>query len=287
MFEIVYRFDPEGRHTPDPPTDARSARKRLEEGNHEFAVLNDPRTSAPNTRRVVRFDADDLGLPNPDGSAPRQEPFAAVLGCADARVPTEMVFGQSCNDLFVVRVAGNVLGSECLGSLDYGLTHLGESLKLIAVVGHSRCGAVTAAVDAFLDPTRYLAVASSHQLRSVVDRIFVGVRAAQKALEAAWGPAVVSEPGYRAALIETTVGLNAALTAATVRQEFRDQLGPHREVVYGVYDLTSREVGLPVGVPGVSRVNVGLFAPPTDLSGFEQLGVLFASSAVTKELLRG
>ncbi len=287
MFEIVYRFDPEGRHTPDPPTDAASARKRLEEGNHEFAVLNDPRTCAPGTQRVVRFDADDLGLPNADGTAPKQEPFAAILGCADARVPTEMIFGQSCNDLFVVRVAGNVLGSECLGSLDYGLTHLGESLKLIAVVGHSRCGAVSAAVDAFLDPAKYLAVASSHQLRSVVDRIFVGVRAAQRALEQAWGPTVVSKPGYRAALIETTVGLNAALTAATVRQEFRDQLGPQREVVYGVYDLTSRQVGLPVGVPGVSRVNVGLFAPPTDLSGFEQLGVLFATSAVTKELLGG
>ena len=287
MFEIVYRFDPEGRHTPDPPIDAASARKRLEDGNHEFAVLNDPRTSPAGTRRVVRFDADDLGLPNPDGSALKQEPFAAILGCADARVPPEMVFSQGCNDLFVVRVAGNVLGSECLGSLDYSLTALGESLKLIAVIGHSRCGAVTAAVDAFLDPTKYLAVASSHQLRSVVDRIFVGVRTAQKALEHAWGPSVVTKPGYRAALIETTVGLNAALTAATVRQEFRDQLGPQREVVYGVYDLISRQVGLPVGVPGVSRVNVGLFAPPTDLSGFEQLGVLFASSAVTKELLDG
>ena len=287
MFEIVYRFDPEGRHTPDSPTDAVSARKRLEEGNHEFAVLNDPRTSPPGTRRVVRFDADDLGLPNADGSAPKQQPFAAILGCADARVPTEMVFSQGCNDLFVVRVAGNVLGSECLGSLDYGLTHLGESLKLIAVVGHSRCGAVTAAVDAFLEPAKYLIVASNHQLRAVVDHILVAVRGAQVSLEQVWGPTVVTRPGYRAALIETTVGLNAALTAATVRQEFRDQLGPAREVVYGVYDLISREVGLPVGVPGVSRVNVGLFAPPTDLSGFEQLGVLFASSAVTKDLLGG
>jgi carbonic anhydrase len=285
MFEIVYRFDPEGRHTPHPPADAASARKRLEDGNHEFAVLQDPRLSGPNTQRVIRFDADDLGLPNPDGSAPKQQPFAAVLGCADARVPTEMVFGQGCNDLFVVRVAGNVLGSECLGSLDYGLTHLGDSLKLIVVLGHSRCGAVTAAVDAFLEPAKYLMVASSHPLRAVVDRILVAVRGAQRALEEAWGPGVVNYPGYRAALIETTVGLNAALTAATLRQEFRDQLGPDREVVYGVYDLISREVGLPVGVPGVSRVNVGLVAPPSDLTGFRQLAVLFATSPVTKELL--
>ena len=54
-----------------------------------------------------------------------------------------------------------------------------------------------------------------------------------------------------------------------------------------MYDLTSRQVGLPVGIPGVSRVTVGLFAPPTDLSGFAQLGVLFATSAVTKDLLEG
>lgn len=287
MFEIVYQFDPDGRHTPDPPSNAASARKRLEDGNHEFAILNDPHTCAPGTRRVVRFDADDLGLPNPDGSAPKQQPFAAILGCADARVPTEMVFSQGCNDLFVVRVAGNVLGSECLGSLDYGLTHLGDSLKLIAVVGHSGCGAVSAAVDSFLEPAKYLTVASSHPLRAVVDRILVAVRGAQLVLEQTWGPTVVARPGYRAALIEVTVGLNAALTAATVRQEFRDQLGPDREVVYGVYDLSSRQVGLPVGVPGVSRVNLGLFAPPADQGAFQQLGLLFATSVITKELLNG
>ncbi|HJZ53705.1 MAG TPA: carbonic anhydrase [Gemmataceae bacterium] len=285
MFEIVYQFDPDGRHTPDAPADPTGARLRLEAGNHEFAVLHDPRAAGGVGRRVVRFDADDLGLPNPDGSAPTQRPFAAVLGCADARVPTEMVFGQNTNDLFVVRVAGNVLGDECLGSLDYALAHLGEGLKLVVVLGHSRCGAVSAAVDAFLDPTRYLAVAHSHPLRAVVDRILVAVRAAQRAMEESWGPGVTDRPRYRRALIETAVGLNAAMTAATICQEFRDQLGPHRQVLYGVYDLVSREVGLPVGVPGESRFTPGLAAPPSDLSGFAQLGVLFATSPATRDLL--
>ena len=58
-----------------------------------------------------------------------QEPFAAVLGCADARVPVEIVFGQGFNDLFVVRVAGNVLGDECLGSLDFAVSNLAAGLK--------------------------------------------------------------------------------------------------------------------------------------------------------------
>ncbi|MDB5309509.1 MAG: hypothetical protein JWO38_3711 [Gemmataceae bacterium] len=285
-FEIVYRFDPTGRHTPDPPADPAAARHRLEAGNHEFAVLLDPRT-AGETRRVVRFDADDLGLPGEDGSAPAQQPFAAVLGCADARVPTEMVFGQGCNDLFVVRVAGNVLGSECLGSLDYALANLGAHLKLVVVLGHSRCGAVTAAVDSFLDPARYLAFAPSHPLRAVVDRLLVPVRAAHLAVEATWGVAAAMKPGYRRALIEVAVGLNAALTAATLRQEFRDQLGPGLEIVYGVYDLLTRQVGVPVGVPGESRFTPGLVSPPTDLTGFDHLGIAIATSPPVRDLLRG
>lgn len=287
MFEIVYRFDPTGRHTPDAPTEARAARKRLEAGNLEFAVDLDPRGQTEPVRHVFRVDADDLGLPPADGSAPIQQPFAAVLGCSDARVPTEMIFGLGCNDLFVVRVAGNVLGSECLGSLDYALTHLGESLKLVVILGHTRCGAVTAAVDSFLDPSKYLRFASSHPIRAVIDRVLIAVRAGQQALEQSWGHTVTGHSGYRSALIEVAVGLNAALTAAAVRQEFRDRLAPaaEREVVYGVYDLMSRQVGVPVGVPGEKRFTPGLVPPPTDLSGFTQLGIALATSPAVRDLL--
>jgi Carbonic anhydrase len=74
-------------------------------------------------------DPRDLGLaPNAPG-APRQRPYAAVLGCSDARVPIELIFNERPNDLFVVRVAGNGLGSEVLGSLKYAVDHLGGSLK--------------------------------------------------------------------------------------------------------------------------------------------------------------
>src|SRR5206468_8611438 len=99
------------------------------------------------------------------------------------------------------------------------------------------------------------------------------------------GKGAADRPGYRAALIETAVGLNAALTAATVRQEFRDQLGPHREVVYGVYDFASRRVGVPIGVPGGSHFAPGLVPAPADLDGFHQLGVALATSPAVHALM--
>src|SRR5438128_85272 len=219
FLDIIYRYDPRNPLGSSPPANAGAACRVLEDGNREFAGLLDSfiASNAPCTR-IVPFDPRDLGMADTHGTAPQQRPFAVVLGCSDARVPTELVFNQACNSLFVVRVAGNVLGSECLGSIDYALEHLGESVKVLVVLGHSGCGAVTAAVDAFLLPGRYLDVAPSHPLRAVVDRLFLPVRAAARALEVAWGSGVASRPGYRLALIEAAVTLNAALTAATLRQ---------------------------------------------------------------------
>jgi carbonic anhydrase len=84
----------------------------------------------------VHLDPRELGV-RTGGDAPPQRPFAAVLGCADARVPIELVFHEGPNDLFVVRVAGNVLGPDILGSLCYAIDNLGGSLRLIVVLGHS------------------------------------------------------------------------------------------------------------------------------------------------------
>lgn len=78
--------------------------------------------------------------------APAQKPFAAFLGCADSRVPIEIVFDQGFGDLFVTRVAGNVTTSEITGSLEFGALVLGT--KVLYVLGHTNCGAVTAAVKA-------------------------------------------------------------------------------------------------------------------------------------------
>src|SRR5262249_33277380 len=105
-------------------------------------------------RYVVQCNGLEVGMLRKQGGIPKQAPFAVVVGCSDARVPTEMLFGQGFNDLFVIRVAGNVLGDVCLGSIDFAVEARGERVKVLVVLGHSGCGAVTGAVDAYLRPRR-------------------------------------------------------------------------------------------------------------------------------------
>lgn len=282
MVEIIYRFVPELGGEQPPPTDAEQARLRLEEGNRVFAEFLAAAVRGEAATRIIPIDASGLGIGDP-GQAPAAAPFALVLGCSDARVPTELVFSQACNDLFVVRVAGNVLGSECLGSIDYALHHLQKSLKLLVVLGHSGCGAVNAAVDAFLAPTDYLLLANSHALRSVVDRIFVAVQSAARALASVWGNDVARRPGYRAALTQTTTFFNAALAAYTLHGEVSAAGFDQCRVVYGIYDLLTHRVGL----PGLSRRDgeVHLSPPPQDADDFRKLAADIASSECVRGLL--
>lgn len=79
-------------------------------------------------------------------TAPRQAPFAAVVGCSDSRVPVELLFDQGIGDLFVIRTAGNNVNSEIvMGSIDYAIEHLG--VKVLLVLGHGSCGGVTGAIS--------------------------------------------------------------------------------------------------------------------------------------------
>jgi carbonic anhydrase len=88
----------------------------------------------------------DLGLERRKVLAGGQQPFATVLGCADSRVAPELIFDQGLGDLFTVRVAGNVVDDPGLGSIEYAVVHLG--CPLVMVLGHERCGAVVATLDA-------------------------------------------------------------------------------------------------------------------------------------------
>ena len=137
MVDIIYRIATGPHQGNRAPSDGTEARRRLEHGNREFAELVARYGLAPGagSSRVIWLDPRDLGVGEAAGP-PVQQPFAAVLACADARVPTELVFGQAVNDLFVVRIAGNVLGSECLGSLDYAVDHFGATLRLVVVLAH-------------------------------------------------------------------------------------------------------------------------------------------------------
>jgi len=283
MIEVVFRYDPSA--PPEvPPGSAAEAKEVLERGNQRFARLADLDVQA-GERVVLPMDLRDFGVGDAMGAAPRQEPFAAVLGCADARVPIEIVFEQGCNDLFVVRVAGNVVGSECLGSLSYASHHF-PSLKLILVLGHLHCGAVTAAVDSYLQPAMYLPLATNYPLQSIVNRILPAVRTAALALRRVHGLGVLSNPGYRAALVETSVVMNAAWAAYSLKHEVADREGGI-EVVFAVYDLVSRYARLPLEVDPAVGSDRGLFKPPEDQAGFDELGGRVAGGAFVRSLLRG
>jgi carbonic anhydrase len=131
---------------------AREAIERLREGNRRFAA--GIRSGNALTRPGRR---DELA----DG----QEPFATILGCSDSRVPSEIIFDQGLGDLFVIRVAGNVVASSQIGSIEFAAEKFGT--PLVVVVGHSRCGAVSATLDELLRPKD----TQSRGLRSIVDRI--------------------------------------------------------------------------------------------------------------------
>lgn len=119
-------------HTPDNgPISAESALSLLREGNERFSHGTALR---PNTDQTRRTETSRFG----------QHPFATVIGCADSRVPVEMLFDEGIGDLFVIRVAGNVCGTDETGSIEYAVEHL--KTTLVVVMGHRECGAVKAVI---------------------------------------------------------------------------------------------------------------------------------------------
>lgn len=97
--------------------------------------------------------------------ADNQEPFAVILGCSDSRVPVEIVFDQGLGDLFVIRVAGNIVAPSQVGSVEFAAQRFGT--RLVVVLGHSRCGAIKATLEELQRPQEV----QSRNLNSIVDRI--------------------------------------------------------------------------------------------------------------------
>jgi carbonic anhydrase len=131
---------------------ASDALARLREGNRRF-VAN------------VRGDAGLTDAARRLALTAGQEPFAIVLGCSDSRVPAELVFDQGLGDLFVIRVAGNIVAPSQIGSVEFAAERFGT--RLVVVLGHSRCGAILATLEELGRPTEN----QSHNLRSIVDRV--------------------------------------------------------------------------------------------------------------------
>ena len=137
---------------------AREALERLREGNCRWRL--GVRSSDMLARRTRRSEL-----------ATGQAPFAIILGCSDSRVPAEIIFDQGLGDLFVIRVAGNIVASSQIGSVEFAAERFGT--PLVVVLGHSRCGAVQATLDELMRPRDK----QSRNLRSIVDRIRPSVEA--------------------------------------------------------------------------------------------------------------
>jgi len=265
--DITYRYGPQETGVRPRPADSEAALSRLNDGNRAFAaLLEEFADQAGGVQRIVSVDPSDLGLLSGAKELPKQRPFAAIVGCSDARVPVELIFNEGPNDLFIIRVAGNGLGTEVLGSLKYAVEHLSDNLKLIVVLGHSGCGATTAAVDVFLNPADYLALAGKHSLRYILDALLIVVQACAKKIHAAFGPGILHHPGYRHALIEASIVTHAALAAYSIRQEISKAAV---QIVYGVYLLETRRVWTP---HGDKKKGSGLTPAPRDAAGFVELG---------------
>jgi len=179
----------------------------LMEGNRRYVVHKETHPDATLERRHEL-----------EGS---QHPFAVVVGCADSRVPPELLFDAGLGDLFVIRVAGNVVDDVVLGSVEYAVEHLG--VKLVLVLGHESCGAVTAAVNH---------VKEAH-ITSIVDAI---------------RPALAESKGQQGDPVHNCVVTNARLGARQLRESKpvmaeAVSVGGVR-VLAAVYDLKTGKVNL-------------------------------------------
>jgi carbonic anhydrase len=155
-------------------------------------------------------------------------------------------------------------------------------MKLVVVLGHSGCGAVSAAVDIFLDPSKYLTLTTDHALRTILDRLIIVVHASASRLQHSLGSEVTSSPGYRDALIEAAIVSNAALTAYTVEHALAEAGSGQLRASYGTYVISTRRIWAPrVG----SDECDGLTRPPANADGFLELAEAIARSRRIRELL--
>jgi carbonic anhydrase len=200
-----------------PILSAQEALDRLREGNRRFVTGTQIRDTNP-------------GHSPPEELAKGQEPFAIILGCSDSRVPAEIVFDQGLGDLFVIRVAGNIVAPSQVGSVEFAAARFGT--RLVVVLGHSQCGAISATLEELQRPTENQSI----NLRSIVDRVRPSVESLlQSRLE-----------GDPEALVERAVRANVGVSVNHLRHgsEILEQLirDEGLRVVGAEYSLETGEV---------------------------------------------
>ena len=176
---------------------ASEALARLREGNRRFAA------GSPTS-------ATQLGHARRAELAKGQAPFAIILGCSDSRVPAELVFDQGLGDLFVIRVAGNIVSPSQIGSVEFAAARY--DTRLVVVLGHSQCGAVLATLEELQQPTGE----RSRNLRAIVDRV-------RPAVEGLLGTELRHD---RDALVRHAVRMNVGISVSHLRHgsEILEQL---------------------------------------------------------------
>ena len=186
-----------------------AAQRRLVDGNARYVAGKPFRLDHSRRREAV---------------APAQLPFAIVLGCSDSRAPPEILFDQGLGDVFTVRVAGNIADDLAIGSMEYAVEHF--ATPLIVVLGHERCGAVAATVDA---------VAAGATPPPHIARLVAAIR-----------PAVEASKGMAGDPVENAIAQHIRQTVAALRQSqpvLADAVGNDRLTIVGAeYHLASGRV---------------------------------------------
>src|SRR5215203_778978 len=205
---------------------ATEALQRLQEGNRRFMANVSGESYRAQSRRAELTKV--------------QEPFAIILGCSDARVPAEIVFDQGLGDLFVIRVAGNIVAPSQIGSVEFAAARF--STRLVVVLGHSECGAILATLEELRRPTEN----QSKNLQAIVDRI-------RPPLE----ELLDSHTGDATALVKRAVRVNIRASANHLRHgsEVLEQLIQEEGllVVGAEYSLETGQVKFFDGLPKPRR----------------------------------
>lgn len=222
-------------HTWDPSSPSpQQALQRLVNGNRRFRGTNE----SPKDRSSARSWSRDLATET-------QRPFAVILGCSDSRTPVEILFDEGFGDLFVVRIAGNIVAPSVVGSIEFAASQFGS--RLVVVLGHTRCGAIAATVKAIetgLGP-------ESKNIRAITDRIAPHISGLVRVPPSPAGDA--TDTGARDGIIREAVRANVRASADHLRHGspiIEELVGTGRVAVVGAeYELETGAVHFFDGVP--------------------------------------
>ena len=210
------------------PLGALEALRRLRDGNRRFVQ---------NVRSVESLLSQGARRSLVDAQAP----IAVVLSCSDSRAPAELVFDQGLGDLFVVRVAGNVVAPSLVGSVEFAVTSFGT--ELVVVMGHTHCGVIAATVDALVAGKAF-----SDNISDIIDRVRPAIEQVIRPLPS------IPDPIERASLLAAATRANVRASAHQLRRGSKllaDLVARGRLVVVGAeYSLETGDVEFFDGVPG-------------------------------------